>query len=115
MLSDSVGDDVLVTTRPAPRATPKRRPNYAVIIENDEHHTFAYVIEALQRVCGHDLEHAYRLTLEAHNSGRAVVWSGALEPAELKRDQIREFGADHYGPRPVSFPLGVYLEALPTS
>jgi hypothetical protein len=36
-----------------------------------------------------------------------------LELAELKRDQLREFGPDNYAPKTVTFPLGVTVEPLP--
>jgi len=95
------------------RSRRKKQPPYAVIVHNDELHTFPYVIEVLQRVCGHDLQKSSLLTSQVHYSGRAIVWSGAREVAELKRDQIRGFGPDHYASRTVRFPLGVTIEPLP--
>jgi len=95
------------------RSRPKRQPPYAVIVHNDESHTWPYVIELLQRVCGLNLQKASLLTSTIHHAGRAVVWTGAREVAELKRDQIRAFGTDFYPEIPVKFPLGVTLEPLP--
>ena len=46
------------------------------------------------------------LTLQVHNQGRAIVWSGSREVAELKRDQIRSAGPDFYAEQKVDFPLG---------
>ncbi len=94
-------------------ATPKTQPPYAVIVENDDLHTFNYVIEVLQKVFGYDLQKAVLLTAQVHFAGQALVWSGALELAELKRDQIRGFGPDLYAQKPVKFPLGVRIEKLP--
>ncbi|QDU63205.1 ATP-dependent Clp protease adapter protein ClpS [Planctomycetes bacterium Pan216] len=94
---------------------PRKAPLYALILENDDHHSFDYVTRILQQICGHSATKAYQLTLEAHNSGRSLIWSGALEVAELKRDQIRSFGPDLFGPKPVKFPLGVAIEELPAS
>lgn len=84
-----------------------------MIVHNDEEHTFPYVIEVLQRTCGHKLERAVELTTRVHYTGRAVVWTGSKEVAELKRDQIRGFGPDFYASKPVKFPLGVTIEPLP--
>jgi ATP-dependent Clp protease adaptor protein ClpS len=95
------------------KTRPKKQPPYALIVENDDFHTFDYVIEVLQKVCGHDLQKAFLLTSQVHHAGQALVWSGALELAELKRDQIRGFGTDNYGSKPVTFPLGVRIEQLP--
>ncbi|MFN0055058.1 MAG: ATP-dependent Clp protease adaptor ClpS [Planctomycetales bacterium] len=105
----------VVTRRPTPqtRSKPKQQPPYAVIVENDDLHTYAYVIEALSKVFGYSQEKAFSLAVEIDSAGRAIVWSGTKELAELKRDQIRGFGPDHYALKPVTFPLGVYLEPLP--
>lgn len=95
------------------RNKPKRQPPYAVIVHNDEEHTFLYVIDILMKVCGHPKEKAFVLTNQVHHAGKAVVWSGALEVAELKRDQIRGFGPDFYAEKTVRFPLGVTIEPMP--
>jgi|SRR5579863_2248792 len=110
---------VVVTTKPKPRSKsraksqPKVQPPYAVIVENDDFHTFEYVIEALQKVCGHDRQKAFLLAVEVDRQGRALVWSGTKELAELKCDQLRGMGTDYFAPVPVTFPLGVSIEPLP--
>src|SRR4051794_38211878 len=103
---------IVVTSKPEPKSKtrPKQQPPYAVIVENDEHHTFQYVIEGLCKVCGHNEQKAFLLAVEIHNSGKAIVWSGTKEVAELKRDQIKGLGPDHFATKPVTFPLGVYIE-----
>ncbi len=95
------------------KSRPKTQPPYAVIVENDEFHTLNYVTEVLQKVFGYDLQKAVLLTVEVDFAGQAIVWSGALEVAELKRDQIRGYGPDLYAMKPVTFPLGVRVEKLP--
>jgi ATP-dependent Clp protease adapter protein ClpS len=47
-----------------------------------------------------------------HHTGRAVVWQGSFEVAELKRDLIRGYGPDLYAHAPVTFPLGCYIEPI---
>lgn len=114
--------DVIVAPEAPPRRKereaadeqkPKRQPSYVVIVHNDDFHTWEYVIELLQRICGHDLQNALLLTSQVHHTGQAAVWTGAKEVAELKRDQIRGFGVDYYASQPVKFPLGVTIEPLP--
>jgi ATP-dependent Clp protease adaptor protein ClpS len=112
----AIADEVeVVTSRPGPEEStrPKTQPPYAVILLNDDDHTFAYVIEVLGRVCGHGRWKAFKLAWTVHTAGRAVVWTGALEVAELKRDQIRGFGADPYARKTVEYPLGCVIEPLP--
>ena len=94
---------------------PKQQPPYAVIVHNDDDHTYEYVIEVLQKVCGHDFQQAFVLTRAVDQTGRAVVWTGPKEVAELKRDQIRGFGPDFYARQTVRFPLGVTIEPMPSS
>lgn len=90
-----------------------RQPQYALIVLNDEFHTFDYVAEALARICGHSLEQSYRLADEIHSTGLAAVWKGSMEVAELKRDQLLDFGPQRSSSRTVTFPLCCYIEPLP--
>jgi ATP-dependent Clp protease adapter protein ClpS len=112
---ETADEVVVVTTRPAPKnkSDPKTQPPYAVIVENDDLHTFEYVIEGLQNVCGYSRQKAWLLAVEIDSRGKANVWSGTKELAELKCEQIRGLGTDFFAPKPVTFPLGVYIEPLP--
>jgi ATP-dependent Clp protease adaptor protein ClpS len=91
----------------------RRQPPYAVVLHNDDVNGFDYVVGVLCKVFGYARETAFALTMEAHYEGRSIVWSGALEVAELKADQVRSCGPD---PRQISAgaqPLGVTVEPLP--
>lgn len=92
---------------------PKTQPPYAVVLFNDEEHTFEYVIETLMKVFGYPVEKCYTLALQIHNAGQGIVWSGSREVAELKRDQLRSAGPDFYAGKKVEFPLAVIVEPLP--
>lgn len=88
----------------------RRQPPYAVILHNDDINTMEFVIEVLRKVFGYTTQKCFELMMKAHEQGRAVVWVGPLEVAELKADQIRSCGPD---PRLVSKgaqPLGVSVE-----
>src|SRR4051794_37471781 len=82
--------------KPKPTTNPKRQPPYAVVVENDNDHTYEYVIEGLCRFCGHSVEKAFKLAEQIDKTGRASVWTGTMEVAELKRDQLRGMGTDFY-------------------
>lgn len=92
---------------------PRTLPPYAVVVLNDNDHTFPYVIEAFQKVFGYSAERAYQLTLQIHHQGRGIVWSGPKEVAELKVEQLRSLGPDFYALRQVRYPLRAYIEPLP--
>jgi ATP-dependent Clp protease adaptor protein ClpS len=114
----SENDVIVSTAKPAlanaaSKPQTRRQPRYTVIVLDDDLHTYLYVVDALSRVCGHSHEEAYRLATEIDTNGRAAVWSGTMEVAELKRDQILGFGPDIFAEKPVTFPLGCYIEPLP--
>lgn len=93
-------------------SNPKLLPPHVVVLLNDDKHTFPYVIEVLIKVFKYSLEEAKKITLEVHQEGEAIVWTGSKEVAELKAEQVTNFGDDNYGQKPVTFPLGV--KVLPT-
>lgn len=90
----------------------KRQPPYAVVVLNDDDHTFNYVMIVFQKVFGYDTQKCFKLAEQIHLKGRAVVWTGALEVAELKKDQIQGMGPDPFASKVVNYPLGVDLEPL---
>lgn len=93
MSEPAVFPDLEVATRPKRRQETRTRriPPYNVILENDDHHSFEFVVEVLCKVLGCAVERSYQLTLQAHTTGRAIIWTGPKEVAELKADQIRSF------------------------
>jgi ATP-dependent Clp protease adaptor protein ClpS len=105
-------DPPVVDKRPE-NTKPKRLPPYAVIVENDDVHTFEYVMEVLQKVFGYELEKCFKLTEEIHTKGESLVWSGSKEVAELKVELIRSAGPDVYASKTVKFPLGARMEPMP--
>ena len=54
-----------------------------VIVHDDPITLMMYVTRIFQQVFGFSLAKAERLMLEVHDSGRALVWSGAREQAEV--------------------------------
>jgi ATP-dependent Clp protease adaptor protein ClpS len=82
-----------VRTRPKERekTTTRRLPPYNVILLNDDHHSMDFVVEVLRKVLCCPTQRALQLMLQAHQSGRAVIWTGPKEGAELKVEQVRTF------------------------
>jgi ATP-dependent Clp protease adaptor protein ClpS len=87
----------------------RRQPPYAVILHNDDSNSMDFVVMVLRKVFGYDVEKCVQLMLEAHEKGKAAVWIGAMEVAELKADQIRSCGADPFV-KTGGHPLGVTVE-----
>jgi ATP-dependent Clp protease adaptor protein ClpS len=67
--------------------------SWKVIVLNDDHNTFEGVARALARTLpGVSYDGGMRMANTIHHSGRAVVWTGSLEPAELYWEQLAEAG-----------------------
>jgi ATP-dependent Clp protease adaptor protein ClpS len=77
----------------------RRIPPYNVVLINDDDHSYAYVIAMLQQIFGYPPEKGYQMACEVDTTGRVIVYTGPLEWAELKRDQIHAYGPDKLIPR----------------
>ena len=64
-----------------------------MIVLNDDHNTFEGVAFALaQTIPGVDYAKGMSLANRIHSSGRAIVWSGHRELAELYHAQLDGYG-----------------------
>jgi ATP-dependent Clp protease adaptor protein ClpS len=63
--------------------------NWRVIVLNDDHNTFDHVAHTLARtIPGVTVAGGYAIADTIHNKGRAIVWSGMKETAELYWEQL---------------------------
>ena len=86
-----------MTTQTIERATPGGEAGlgspWKVIVLNDNHNTFEGVAAALSRVLpGVSYEQGLRLADRIHGTGRAIVWSGHRELAELYWTGLKDSG-----------------------
>jgi ATP-dependent Clp protease adaptor protein ClpS len=111
IVSESSLPETIVTTKPKEKDNTgtRRVPPYHVILENDDHHSFEFVVDVLRKALGFNEQRAFLVTNEAHTKGRAVAWTGSKEVAELKVEQIRTFHEIHADGRKLG-PLGVTIE-----
>ena len=66
---------------------------WKVIVLNDNHNTFEGVAAALSRVLpAVSYEQGLRLADRIHSAGRAIVWSGHREAAELYWAMLKDSG-----------------------
>jgi ATP-dependent Clp protease adaptor protein ClpS len=67
--------------------------NWLVIVLNDDHNTFEHVARTLANVIpGVSLGQGYSFADRIHSSGKAIVWTGAKEVAELYWELLNEAG-----------------------
>lgn len=93
------GAGPLVAPRPAQPKTqvqiqPELEPPYHVILHDDDLHTYAYVVEMLTAIFGYGIKVSYKMACEVDESGRVIVATCHKELAELRVDQIENYGAD---------------------
>jgi len=66
---------------------------WRVIVLNDDHNTFDHVAYTLARyIPGMTVDAGFAIADRIHNTGRAIVWSGHQEQAELYWEQLRDAG-----------------------
>jgi ATP-dependent Clp protease adaptor protein ClpS len=99
--------------QPVTRPNPKRQPPHAVVLHNDPVNGFDYVVGVLRKVFRYGRARSFWLTLRAHTAGRSIVWTGTLELAELKAEQVRDCGPDPRKVESGGTPLKVTIEPLP--
>lgn len=111
---DTVDCEPIVRSRAAPRecTQARRQPPHAVVLHNDDINGFGYVVGVIRKVFNYNRMKAFRMTLAAHIGGRSTIWSGSLEVAELKADQVRSCGADPEMKSRGALPLRVSIEPL---
>ena len=67
--------------------------SWRVIVRNDDHNTFDHVARTLARfIPGVTLARGHEIADLIHTSGKAIVYSGLQEPAELYWEQLKGAG-----------------------
>jgi len=114
-MTDPEAETVVATVRPKPRKKRKSKllPPYHVIILNDDDHSFEFVMNVLRQVFGLEVEKAFDITREAHEKGRAIVWTGPKEVAELKAEQVSTFHEIRERDGAKLGPVGCVIEPAP--
>src|SRR5215831_8464611 len=77
--------------KPKEQTKTRRIPPYNVVLANDDHHSQEFVVTVLRKVLGVSEERAVVLMMEAHTTGRAIIWTGPKEVAELKVEQMHTY------------------------
>jgi len=74
-----------------PKRRPKQLPPFKVLLHNDEVNTFESVIAAILKLTSLQPQEAVLRTLEAHETGVALLLVTHKERAELYHDQFTTF------------------------
>ena len=67
---------------------------WQVVLEDDDFHTYQYVIEMLGKIFGYSQEKAFALARIVDANGRVVVYTNSKTLCEEMQTQIHSYGAD---------------------
>ena len=65
---------------------------HRVILYNDDIHAFDDVVRQVQKATGASTEDAFAITMQAHETGRAVCYAGPHDACAKVADILREIG-----------------------
>ena len=94
--TDDTYDDDLAVQEAKPRL--KRPPLYKVILINDDYTPMDFVVHILEAFFSIDREHATRIMLEIHTSGKGVCGVFTHEIAETKVLLVNDFSRENQHP-----------------
>lgn len=61
---------------------------HRVVLYNDHINSFDHVIECVMTICGKNEEEAFKITLEAHETGKSVCFEGSMEACETVAEKM---------------------------
>ena len=67
---------------------------YHCVLLDDDHHTYEYVVEMLQKLFFMSAEQAFQHAVEVDSRKRTIVLTAEFGPAEFAKQQIHAYGAD---------------------
>ena len=109
-----------LTTQPAPSAPvalPEQETEealdrlYHLVLLDDDHHTYAYVIEMLGDIFGYSREKAFALARMVDGEGRVILETASLERVTQHQQQVHSYGPDHRLPQSVGSMSAIIEEA----
>jgi len=81
-------------TRVDDQVDPGYEPMYHLILLDDDHHTYEYVILMLGKIFGYSKEKAFAIACIVDAHGQAILMTGPRDEVQKKQDQVHAFGAD---------------------
>ena len=105
MLNNSIEDDTAIRLKTGEPSTDveierlieeieqiAEEPAHNTILYNDDFHVFEDVVHMVGLATGKSFIDAYVITLEAHNNGRAICYSGEKKDCEKVAETLRGAG-----------------------
>jgi ATP-dependent Clp protease adaptor protein ClpS len=64
---------------------------WSVVVFDDPVNLMEYVVKVIQKVFGYSRARSEELMMTVHTAGKALVWSGSRERAELYVQQLQQY------------------------
>lgn len=93
--STLVEPEVTPETETEKQAKDKESPMYAVILFDDDSHSYAYVVEMMMTLFTMTAQQGFDIAYEVDHIGQATVKICPLEEAKNAMHKIINYGADH--------------------
>ena len=74
-------------------------PPFHLILLDDDHHTYQYVIFMLGKLFGYGPEKAFAMACAVDSQGQAILMTGSHDAVERKQNEVHSFGADPLMPQ----------------
>jgi len=65
---------------------------YKIILHNDDHNSFEWVITCLMKICGHEYEQANQCAHLVHFKGECDVKYGDFEKLSIMKEKLQNAG-----------------------
>jgi ATP-dependent Clp protease adaptor protein ClpS len=65
---------------------------YKIILHNDDHNSFEWVITCLMKICGHEFEQANQCAHLVHFKGECDVKYGDFEKLSVMKEKLQNAG-----------------------
>lgn len=84
----------LTLDAPSQKTDPSQRLSrpWLLVVYDDPVNLMSFVVMVFEKVFEMPLVEAEKKMWEIHSMGKSVVWSGALEPAEMYLQQLHLYG-----------------------
>jgi ATP-dependent Clp protease adaptor protein ClpS len=76
----------------------KLSPLFHLILLDDDHHTYQYVIAMLGDIFGYGPEKAFAMACVLDGTGQAIVMTGPHDEVRSRQEKIHGYGADPHLP-----------------
>jgi ATP-dependent Clp protease adaptor protein ClpS len=88
----------------------KYLPQHNIVLLDDNLHTVEYTVKTIVDIFGIANDDAKSMVLNTHQFGKAIIWTGHKELAELKLELLKDRKPEIINGQKIATPLNIILE-----